>query len=265
MIGLTFPDFRVTFLWHPKKWEWNGKQGMKDERLAALIELQSVITKKYHLYREHEAIPGRLDLLRGQIGEAEAKLQAAERAIKENQAVISRARKDLLQTQEKLASVQSKLNQVKTTREYESRQKEIKQQREHLADLDKFIGESESQTAAIEQAVEAAQRELDSIRERLGPEIGQLEGESVQFEQELEGILGSEHEKRVKVPGTILERIDKLVLMRGGMAVVPVQDGCCGGCGIQLSPQMIQVAKRGLDLLQCDRCSSYLYWEGEED
>lgn len=237
---------------------------MKDERLLALIELQSVITRKYNLYRTHETIPERLEQLRAEIHQAEEKLANAQKAIKENQSYLSRSRKEIQQSEEKLTSLQAKLNQVKTTREYESRQKEIKTQRERTVELEKGVGEAEGKLSELQAVVDAAAEELEGVRGRVQPEIDQLEAESVEYERELGEIMVLEREKREAVPSSILERIDRLVLLRQGMAVVPVADGCCGGCGVHLSPQTIQVAKRGLDLLQCDRCSSYLYWDEEE-
>jgi uncharacterized protein len=237
---------------------------MKDERLLALIDLQSVITKKYTLFRTHETIPDRLEQLRSEILKAEEKLASAQKAIKENQSYLSRSRKEIEQSEEKMTALQSKLNQVKTTREYESRQKEIKSQRERTVELEKGVGEAEGKLEELQQVVDAATLELENVKERVQPEIDQLEAESVEYEKALGEIMVVEREKREAVPSAILERVDRLVMLRQGMAVVPVGDGCCGGCGVQLSPQTIQVAKRGLDLLQCDRCSSYLYWDEEE-
>lgn len=237
---------------------------MKDERLLALINLQSVITRKYNLYRTHESIPERLEQLKGQLAKAETDLESATSAVKENEQTLIRSRKEIKQVEEKLLSLQSKLNQVKTTREYESRQKEIKMSRERIVELERYVTEIEAKTASLQEAVSATEAGLAALRSKLEPEIRGLEGQSELFETELGKIEEVEQEKRVGIPGEILQRVDKLVLLRAGMAVVPVVDGCCGGCGIQLSPQTIQVAKRGLDLIQCDRCSSYVYWDSDE-
>lgn len=237
---------------------------MKDERILALIDLQSVVTQKYTLYRNHEAIPDRLEQLRAEIQKAEEVLTTTRKAVEENQAQISRFHKETQQTNEKLTSLQAKLNQVKTTKEYEARQKEIKSQRERLSELDKAIQEAESKTAELTVVAEKAEQDLNSAKERVQPEIKDLEAASVLYEQELGQIAEQERARRENIPGEILQRIDRLVLLRSGMAVVPVSDDCCGGCGVHLSPQVIQLAKRGLDLIQCDRCSSYIYWDDEQ-
>ncbi len=238
---------------------------MKDERLLALINLQAVINKKYSLYRTHETIPERLEQLRNEVKQAEEKLTNAQKAIKDNQTYLSRSRKEIEQSEEKMTSLQSKLNQVKTTREYESRQKEIKSQRERTTELEKGVGDAEGKLSELQAVMDSMAKELEGVKERVQPEIDQLEAESAEYERELGEIIIVEREKREAVPSAILERVDRLIMLRQGLAVVPVSDGCCGGCGVQLSPQTIQVAKRGLDLLQCDRCSSYLYWDEEEE
>jgi predicted nucleic acid-binding Zn-ribbon protein len=153
---------------------------------------------------------------------------------------------------------------VKTTREYESRQKEIKVHKDRITELEKSISDAQQRDPEIQVAAKMVLSEVDTLKTRIQPEMDQITMELAQYEKELGAILAQEREKRAAVPTNILERIDKLTHMRGGLAIVPINDDCCGGCGVHLSPQTIQIAKRGLDLLQCDRCSSYIYWEDED-
>ena len=50
---------------------------MKDERILALIELQKIVTEKYNLIRNHEAVPARLEELESAISEAKSKYEEA--------------------------------------------------------------------------------------------------------------------------------------------------------------------------------------------
>jgi len=237
---------------------------MKDPRIVALIELQSVINEKNELYRTHEAVPDRLEALRSKIEEAEAKLSASEKEIADLESSTSRATRERSHVEEKLSDLQTKLNLVKTTREYENRQKEIKAQKDRLAEIDRITAGALEKKPELEKNVAAFRQETEDIKGHLASEIAELEKQLEAFDKQLEEIEAREQEKRVDVPSTILERVDKLVLLRQGVAVVPINDGSCGGCGIHVSPQTIQVAKRGLDLIQCDRCSSYLYWDDSQ-
>ncbi len=238
---------------------------MKDPRIVALIELQSVINEKNELYRTHEAVPDRLEELRSKIEEAEAKLAAAEKEVTDLGTADTKATREKSQASEKLTELQTKLNLVKTTREYENRQKEIKAQKDRLVEIEKTTEEAKTRKPELEVNVESFRKETEEVKEHLSAEIDELEKQKKAFDKQLEEIETREQERRVDVPTAILERVDKLVLLRQGVAVVPINDGSCGGCGIHVSPQTIQVAKRGLDLIQCDRCSSYLYWDDDHE
>ena len=50
---------------------------------------------------------------------------------------------------------------------------------------------------------------------------------------------------------------------KGDVAIVPVQHGNCGGCHLQIPPQLIHNAKRGTELTSCDYCGRILYWQPE--
>jgi predicted nucleic acid-binding Zn-ribbon protein len=60
-----------------------------------------------------------------------------------------------------------------------------------------------------------------------------------------------------------MERYKKLKTMKRDLALVPVRDGICSGCRLQLPPQLIAEVKRKEDLLACSYCHRILYWEGE--
>jgi len=234
---------------------------MKDERILAIIRLQEKVTEKYTLIRNHESVPIRLEKLRATIQEATERLDRARKAAEDNARLVRESKAEIETGEEKLNTFKAKLNQVKTTREYESRQKEITHQRSRLNELAEIIAQAEEKTADLELGVVEAQENQEETIAQFSSEIAELERESVRFEKELQKIEESEREAHKSVPPEMLERVDKLFRLRNGVGVVSINDGNCGGCGIQVSPQTIQLAKRGLDLIQCDRCSSYLYWD----
>ena len=238
---------------------------MKDERILASIQLQKVISEKNRLLRNHESVPARLEELESIIAEAKGQMDEAKKADKENRDLIRRSKKEITTGEEKLASLQAKLNQVKTTREYESRQKEITLQRSRLTELQEIIQKAEGEIAEFEAKASKAQDHYKEISASLADEIKSLEEESVRFDRELQAIEAQVREVRSKVPADILEPLERLFRLRGGVGIVSINDGNCGGCGIQVSPQTIQLAKRGLDLIQCDSCSSFLYWDDDLD
>jgi predicted nucleic acid-binding Zn-ribbon protein len=234
---------------------------MRDERLKALIDLQSIVTRRYDLYRLHEEVPTRLEELHNLLATAQKKIQDYQTAIDENNHLLARSHEEIATADQRHADLQTRLNQVKNEREFEARQKEIKAHKVRQTELHTQIEAAQKKQGELQSQLERSIAEQEILTKRLQPEIKELESKKELFEQELQKVAVIEREQRSLVMPSVLERVDKLVLMRAGVAVVPIQADSCGGCGIQLSPQTIQVAKRGLDFLQCDRCSVYLYWE----
>ncbi len=49
-----------------------------------------------------------------------------------------------------------------------------------------------------------------------------------------------------------------------GRALVPANDGNCGGCRIKLTPQVLADAKWGQSIVRCNNCARILYWSSNE-
>ncbi|MYF73975.1 MAG: hypothetical protein F4175_11535 [Gemmatimonadetes bacterium] len=53
-------------------------------------------------------------------------------------------------------------------------------------------------------------------------------------------------------------------VVRGGVAIVPVRKGACGGCYRQLSPQRLVEVRRADSIMRCENCGRLLVWSDEE-
>ena len=57
----------------------------------------------------------------------------------------------------------------------------------------------------------------------------------------------------------LLTRYNRLKIMRKGFAVAQLREGACGGCQLQLPPQLVAEVKRGDELMDCSYCHRILY------
>ena len=60
-----------------------------------------------------------------------------------------------------------------------------------------------------------------------------------------------------------LSRYDRLMRSKNDFAVVPIRNGNCGGCHLNVTPQLVHNAKHGSELTSCDYCGRILYWQTE--
>ena len=83
-----------------------------------------------------------------------------------------------------------------------------------------------------------------------------------QVEQELAVVRGERDSRARELPRPLLTDYDKILRARGGVAVVAVNSAAvCGGCRVGIRPQAIQELKAAQNLMICESCGRYLYWQ----
>lgn len=87
---------------------------------------------------------------------------------------------------------------------------------------------------------------VSGIKPRGGASLTQLEGKKSRLEQ--------------KIEGRIL-RYYQRIRERHQDAVVPVQNGFCTGCGMQIPPLIQQEIRRGIGFNSCAACGRILMWQ----
>jgi uncharacterized protein len=81
------------------------------------------------------------------------------------------------------------------------------------------------------------------------------------LENEIQALMKDRQSLTAEMDPAWLSRYEKIFAQRGDFAVVPVEKGACGGCHMNLPPQVVHDAKRNLNLVLCGFCSRILYWQ----
>src|SRR2546422_11717785 len=90
-----------------------------------------------------------------------------------------------------------------------------------------------------------------------------LQNRQAMIEQELTQLSSERKTLAEQIDGEALARYERLMRSKGDVAIVPVQHGNCGGCHLQISPQLIHNSQHGNELTSCDYCGRILYWQPE--
>jgi hypothetical protein len=150
---------------------------------------------------------------------------------------------------------------VKTNKEYHSIQNEIESTNNNIGKAEENILEVMDRLEDIE----TEQLELKQINEN---ERAPLLGKVARFRDELNDV----EIQQVEVVEKRKRAIERLSpQMRGeyervherynGEAVVPVTNGTCKGCFVNVPPQVIEKLYRGGSIIRCDSCGRFLYIE----
>ncbi len=234
------------------------------ETLAHLLELQEVDNALDELRRARETYPKRIDELRKELEEERTSLEELKGKLQELERQKRHYERELRRAQDELEKHKARLYEVKTNREYDAVQQEIEawensigQNEEFLLDTMAAIEELTPQVADKEQAYARSRQEKQEEIENLLAKLGSLE-------EELEGYLKRREEITGSIDRRLLATYERVRRGRGGVAVVPVTRGACGGCFSQLPPQVVVEVRRGDRLIRCEYCGRILVWNEEQ-
>lgn len=151
-------------------------------------------------------------------------------------------------------------SQVKTQREYDTLTHEMSETEEKISKIEEeglaYLEEEEK----LETRYEALEKELAERREESDIEIARITERQADRKKLIESIAEHREEIRALLDPEHYHRYERLQEQVPGTAIVPVQDGNCGGCFMRLIAHRIQVSGRGEgELVKCTSCHRFLY------
>ena len=231
------------------------------DQLKALMELQKLDSQIYRLQADLRLKPAEIARLREEHSRLAQGLQAVEGKVKVLEVRRNERETDLGQKEEQIKKLSVQLFQVKTNKEYSAMQKEIEGVK-----ADKSVLEEE--ILKLMEEVEGARAQMKREREALKEEETKLTAAVARIEEEAQSAKGSLQELQSarsaitpRVDPVILSQYERILSKKEGMALVPVRGDACGGCFMNLPPQLINEVHLGTRLVLCESCARILYVE----
>ncbi|HKN85528.1 MAG TPA: C4-type zinc ribbon domain-containing protein [Nitrospiraceae bacterium] len=162
-----------------------------------------------------------------------------------------------------VGKLRTRLMELKTNKEYQAHLFEIEMANkkkglieEQILTLMERIEQNQQAAKQFEDKAVEAERVLAQEKARVGMMASGFDKELGQLEQKRQQMIEGLDKK-------LLARYAKLKAARKDVAIVPIRNGICAGCRLQLPPQLLAEVKRSADLQSCSYCHRILYWEGE--
>ena len=231
-----------------------------DEKLNALLMIQSIDTKFDNISREKEETPKEIEKLRKGLGLLDSAVEQNLSTVEELKKERRKVERELEEIDLKLKKSKLRLNEVKSNREYQAVLKEI----EDLKDL--TFQKEETVIKWMEEIEIQEKKCADNTvrREESQEEYKSKEKAFSQRIRELDKEVQSLNEKRVQLSPNLdedlLRRYNGLRSHLKGRVVVPVIDGVCQECHLGIPPQQYNELIKGDSLQSCPHCSRIIYW-----
>jgi predicted nucleic acid-binding Zn-ribbon protein len=225
-----------------------------------VIQLQSLDQNIAALDKEVAALPKHIAAIEKTLDSHVRKLDADRGALVANQKDRKKMEGDIQLHEQKISKLKDQMLQAKTNEQYRAFQheiefieKEIRKAEDRILEL---MGEAEPLDQNVKKAEVALKEEKNSVerekteaRERTAIDQKQLD----QFRAERAEIFG-------KLPAATRTAYDRIRRKWNGTVIGEAVEGRCSACQIVIRPQHMQDLKRGEELMTCENCGRFLYY-----
>jgi len=228
--------------------------------LKKIIELQETDYRIYSLTQQLKStLPQELDLIKSEFEEKKKVLTQHEENLKNSQLGKKDQELELASKEEAALKAQGHLYQLKTNKEYQAKLNEIESIKADISVAEENLLKAmdsidNEQKLLAEQKKVLAEHEI-KFKEKESAINSKIKG----FEAESQNLKTKREQYLPQIDVKTLKIYEKTLESRGGIAVVPIKDSCCGSCYLHLPHQKTNEIKMYTDLIFCENCVRILY------
>jgi predicted nucleic acid-binding Zn-ribbon protein len=228
------------------------------QRLRGLFVLQKIDIQLDEIDAEKGDLPEQVLRLEEKLNNHKTQIQHLRDNSKAWKVERDKADVDILTFDEKIEKLKNQQFQVRSNKEYDALTKEI-------THVENQIEKQKKQMTELEGRMQVAKEDIDKLEK----ELNDVEGELKEKRKELEEVSAINEDEESKLQherDKILARIEKADLAmyerirkaKGGLAVVQVRRGSCGGCHNRIPPQRLLELRQHEKLFKCEHCGRIL-------
>jgi hypothetical protein len=231
--------------------------------LEKLLVLQDRDRRIAQLKAERARIPEQIASAEQRLKAESTRLDSLRDAAKHIEADRKKLEIDAESKRGQIAKYRTQLALIKSNTEYQALLKEIAKVEEEIDEIETHELQVMEKSDELQPAVKTEQVTLKEVTTKVEIERADLQKRAAMIEQELKQ-LQEERQKLVQdTDPDALSRYERLMRSKNDFAVVPIRNGNCGGCHLNIPPQLAHNAKHGDTLTSCDYCGRILYWQPE--
>jgi len=234
-------------------------------QVELLVELQRIDSEKKRIETKKHDLPLELERLKTKLRDFEEKVEEERKKIEDLYERHRLKESELKKGNETLKKTKSRLFEVKTNKEYLALLKEIEIINRRNDALESEIINVLEAIDTVKGQLEQEEKEYTVFRSERESDIRKIEDEINSIDSVLITIQKQNDDVKKLIHADHLRRYDIIKQKRNNRAVVPVWKGICGGCYMNIPPQMYNELQKFEALMLCPHCNRIIYWDNRED
>jgi predicted nucleic acid-binding Zn-ribbon protein len=229
-------------------------------QLSFLIELQKIDLKIGEITIKRKELPEKIAQMDEEFMAMTASMEEARSKLEE----LNKRRGDkedkLKRGVDSLKKTKDRLLEVKTNKEYQAILKEIETIEKKNSDNEDEIITAMEDLDNIKSVLKTNEKDFDDRKSRYESEKQKIAQEISQLDVDLADCQQKSSDLRRQVRSELQKKYEIIKGARNGLAVVSVWKEVCGGCHMNIPPQLYIELQRSVDLLSCPNCNRIIYW-----
>ncbi|MCD6430428.1 MAG: hypothetical protein J7L57_04320 [Deltaproteobacteria bacterium] len=235
-----------------------------EKQMQLLWELQEIDAGLDKIRDAQESFAPKLDNIKEDIAlledaaqEYQQELAAKEVERRDIRDVVERLKGLIAQSKEKITQISNNKEYFAVLKELEHNQKSVEKQEVELLGLIEEIDSIKEQIADNE-------NELTAKHDAMAKEEKAISNKTATLERKIKAGEKGRQAKAKEIDEIFLRRYQR-IRRRFNNAVVPVENGTCRGCNVNVPPQVYIDLLKGLELMNCPNCQRIMVNRNDVD
>jgi uncharacterized protein len=226
-------------------------------------QLQTLDQRIAALDKEIAALPKHIAVIEKTLESHLRRLEADKAALSANQKDRKKLDGDIQINQQKISKLRDQMTGAKNNEQYKAFQNEIDFIEKEVRKAEDRILELMTESEALDGNVKKAESSLAGEKQGVEAEKKTARERTAVDEAELKQLRAERVEAAAKIKPATLVTYERIRKKWNGSAVAEGTTGRCSACHIQLRPQFFQDLKRGENLMNCESCGRFVYYNAD--
>ena len=227
--------------------------------ITKLLKLQERDQRIRQLQKELKDIPKHEAQARTQLAGDQASLEAAAQKVKESEVRIKGLELDIQTRQTTIKRLHDQQFETRKNDEFQALGHEIKRYENEVRGIEDKELEEMEQLEAAKAVLKAAQAKLAETQAHVNDDLKALAERADGVKRRLGELETERKEAAAPVEPEALDLYQRIFAKKPDAAVVPLENGICGGCHMKVVMGTIQEVRASGRIVQCDSCARILY------